>query len=368
MERPEEPFLYQQIAAAIRQRILEGELKPGERLPTVRETTRTWGCTAGTVQRAYKLLARQGLVVSRAGQGTRVSEAPPQPEDTPLRRAALVHRAEAFLLEVLTAGHTIGEIEQSFRLALDRWRVTEQTPAPPTESVVRFCGSHDLAIDWLASVFPQAVPGYSLQVSFGGSLAGLIALAEGKADLAGSHLWDAESGQYNAPYVLRLLPGRRVALVTLAHRRLGLVLPPGNPDNLQTVADLARPGVRFVNRQAGSGTRVWLDASLHQAGIDPVAINGYAQIAFTHSEVARRIAEKQATAGLALEAAARLYGLSFVLLTQERYDLVIPAEQMETAPLRSLLAWLSQPETRRAIAHLGGYDTLRTGHIDWLGK
>ena len=90
-------------------------------------------------------------------------------------------------------------------------------------------------------------------MAFPGSLGGLIALAEGKADLAGSHLWDAESDAYNAPFVRRLLPGRRVALLTLARRRLGLIVPPGNPAGLAGVADLARPGVRIVNRGRGHG-------------------------------------------------------------------------------------------------------------------
>ncbi len=362
-----EPFLYQKIFESIRLRILEGELKPGDRLPAVRDLTQEWGCTTGTIQRAYSELAKQGLVVSRPGQGTRITGSLPQTEDTPLRRAALVHRAEAFLLEVLTAGYHPDEIEQSFRLALDRWRITEQTPTLSGVHTVRFSGSHDLAVDWLAANFRKIAPGYSLDVSFGGSLAGLIALAEGNADLAGSHLWDAESGEYNAPFVRRLLPNRRVALVTLAYRRLGLVLPPGNPDNIRDLAGLAQPGVRFINRQSGSGTRVWLDTTLQESGIDPAAINGYAQIAYTHSDVARAVAEKHATAGLALEATARAYGLDFIFMTRERYDLVIPAESMEKPALRSLLDWLQHPETHSAIAHLGGYDAHETGKVNWVG-
>ncbi len=255
-------FLYQKIVESIRQRILEGELQPGDRLLTVREMTQDWNCTTGTVQRAYNELSKQGLVVSRPGQGTHISGALPLPKDTPLRRAALVHRAEAFLLEVLTAGYTADEVEQSFRLALDRWRVTEQSPAPAAEQTIRFSGSHDLAVDWLAANFRRFAPDHMLEVSFCGSLAGLIALAENSADLAGSHLWDAETGEYNTPFVQRLLPNRRTALVTLAHRRLGLVVPPGNPQNIEGLKDLTGPDVRFINRQTGSGTRVWLDTAL----------------------------------------------------------------------------------------------------------
>src|SRR5512136_1565966 len=117
----EEPFLYRQVADAIRQKILRGELKPGDRLPSVRAMKAKWGCTVGTVQRAYQELAAQGLVTSHAGQGTRVVGHGPARDDTPLRRAALVHRAEAFLLEVLTAGYSAGEVEDAIRQALDRW-------------------------------------------------------------------------------------------------------------------------------------------------------------------------------------------------------------------------------------------------------
>ncbi len=360
-------FLYQKIVEKIRLQILEGELKPGDRLPTVREMTQEWNCTTGTVQRAYSELSKQGLVVSRTGQGTHITESLPQAEDTPLRRVALVHRAETFLLEVLTAGYTIDEVEQSFRLALDRWRIAEQTPSAAGTRTVRFSGSHDLAVDWLAANFHQIAPGNTLEVSFGGSLAGLIALSEGNAELAGSHLWDAETGEYNAPFVRRLLPNRRVALITLAHRRLGLVLPPKNPAVIRGLADLARPGVRFINRQPGSGTRVWLDTALQQAGIDPNNIDGYAQIAFTHSDVARAVAEKRAAAGLALEAAANAYGLDFIFMTRERYDLIVTAESMENPAVRALIDWLNRPETHTAIEQLGGYDARETGQVIWVG-
>ena len=107
----EETYLYNQIASSIRKRILQGELQPGDRLPSVREMTLKWNCTIGTVQRAYQELAAQGLVTSRAGQGTHVVEHSLTQDDTGLRRAALVHRAEAFLLEVLTTGHTVDRSE-----------------------------------------------------------------------------------------------------------------------------------------------------------------------------------------------------------------------------------------------------------------
>jgi len=360
--------LYHQIADVIRQQVLDGKLHPGDALPSVREMAEQWSCTPGTVQQAYKELARQGLAVSRAGQGTRVGTALPMqpPDKTPLRRAALVHQAEAFLLEVLAAGHTPAEAESAFRAALDRWRALAAEAPGVTMKTLRFAGSHDPAVSLVASRFSEICPGCSLELAFTGSLGGLIALAEGKADLSGSHLWDEESDTYNAPFIRRLLPGRRIVLLTLAHRRLGLIVPPGNPLGLAGVADLARPGLRFINRQRGAGTRVWLDAQLRRLHVPTAAIAGYEQEAATHAEVARAVAEGQADAGLGIEAAALAYGLGFILLVTEPYDLVIPVEVWESAPVQALAAWLGTAEARAAIAGVGGYETGTSGQVSWI--
>jgi molybdate-binding protein/DNA-binding transcriptional regulator YhcF (GntR family) len=362
----DESHLYRQIAETFRQEILTGQLKPGDRLPSVRAVSARWNCTIGTAQHAYQELARQGLVTSRSGQGTRVVEQGPVPDETPRRRAKLVHRAEAFLLEVLTGGYTLDEVERAVRQAMDRWRMVEQEQIPKDEKTLRFAGSHDLAITWLAGHFPEIAPGYSLRLNFSGSLGGLIALAEGRADLAGSHLWDVESDTYNLPFVRRLLPGKRVALVTLARRRIGLIVPPGNPAQIKDLADLGRPGLRFVNRQPGSGTRVWLDFALRSAGVPAGQIQGYDVEKVTHSAVAQAVAEGQAGVGFGLEAAALSYGLDFIFLTYDRYDLVIPAAGMNAAPVQALLQWLGSPATRQVIESLGGYAADETGRVVWL--
>lgn len=359
--------LYQEIAEAVRQEILYGHLRPGDRLPVVREMAARWRCTPGTVQRAYRELARQGLVTARPGQGTVVTTALSAAEDLPLRRAALVHRAEAFLLEALASGHAPAEVEQAVRVALDRWRLLARPPQAPPSHVLRFVGSHDPAVGLIAARFFQLAPDTSLEVRFAGSLGGLIALAQGDADLAGSHLWDEGSDAYNRPFVQRLLPGQRVALFTLAHRRLGLIVPPGNPANLASLSDLTRPGLRFINRQRGSGTRVWLDAQLRQHNIAAGEVTGYADEAPTHFEAAQSIAEGHADVGLGVEAAALAYGLGFVPLTTERYDLVIPAKTWDLPPIQALAGWLAGAAARTAIAELGGYEVEETGRVEWVG-
>jgi molybdate-binding protein/DNA-binding transcriptional regulator YhcF (GntR family) len=356
--------LFQEIVESIRQQIFNGVLHPGDDLPSVREMSERWGCAPGTVHRAYRELALQGLVATQVGQGSWVAR---QTEDhTPLRRATLVNQIEAFMLGILAGGYAPPEIEEATREVLSRWQARVEEPAKPPERVLRFVGSHDPTISLIAGRFADLVPGYNLKVRFVGSLGGLIALARYGADIAGCHLWDKEMGLYNKPFVQRLLPGRRVALLTLVHRRLGLIVRRGNPAGVRSLKDLARPGVRFVNRQRGAGTRVWLDTQLDEHGIAPEQIEGYRNEVTTHLEVAGAVAEGSADAGLGVEAAALAYGLDFILSTVERYDLVIPAEVWELPAAQALSQWLSTDEAKAAIMELGGYDTHQTGSVTWV--
>jgi molybdate-binding protein/DNA-binding transcriptional regulator YhcF (GntR family) len=364
----EEPYLYQRIADSIRQQILNGKLKPGDRLPPVREMALRWDCTTGTIHQAYLKLAQQGLIVSRPGQGTKIVDDLQSilNAEAPLRRASLIHRAEAYLLEMLTAGYTLPDIEDALRQAMDRWRTVDREPTPSQANAVRFSGSHDLVITWLASHFSEIAPKQRLNLEFAGSLGGLIALAENRAEFAGSHLWDEESDTFNVPFIRRVLPGRRIALVTVAQRRLGLILPAGNPFHINGLEDLTRSSLRFVNRQRGSGTRVWLDAALSQLGIKTTDIQGYTTEKKTHSAVARAIAENEADAGIGLEAAARSYGLDFIFLRHDRYDLVIPDSSFSLPTISAIINWLKTEETHDLIANLGGYDGQETGRIQWV--
>lgn len=358
--------IYQQIVESIRQDIISGVIKPGSRLPAIRKMTEQWNCTTSTIMRAYQDLARLGLVVSHAGKGTIVVEKLPEQSHTPMRRAALFNRTEAFLLDVMTSGYSPDEIEQSMRVALDRWRVISSEPEKEEPGILRFVGSHDPSMALVAAHYHELKEGFTLQLSFAGSLGGLVALTEKKADLAGCHLWDENTNTYNAPFIQKLLPGQRVAMLTLAHRRVGLILQPGNPLQISGLADLAKSGVRFVNRQPGSGTRVWLDAQLHRGGIDPASIAGFADERMTHSEVARAVSKGQADVGLGVETAALAFGLDFVQLTTERYDLVIPAEKWKMEAIQALRRWLDTPQAKAAIHHLGGYDVTATGTLSWV--
>lgn len=233
------------------------------------------------------------------------------------------------------------------------------------EKTVVAIGSHDLALDLLSNELARADPGASLASSNVGSLGGLIALSRGEAHLAGSHLLDEQTGEYNVSYLKKYLPNRPLVLVTLVGRTQGLIVPPGNPRGIQRLEDLARQDVLFVNRQRGSGTRVLLDFRLRQAGIDSSMIRGYEREEYTHLAVAADVAGGSADVGLGILAAARALGLDFVPLFDERYDLVIPREHLESGRLDTLLQIVRDGRLREQVARLGGYDVSEMGRVAW---
>jgi molybdopterin molybdotransferase/putative molybdopterin biosynthesis protein len=222
-------------------------------------------------------------------------------------------------------------------------------------------GSHDLVLDLAASELRDADPGVTLASSNVGSLGGLVALRDGLCHLAGSHLLDPATGEYTLPYVDRVLPGREVAVVRLVHRDQGLMVAPGNPLGLAGIEDLARPGLRYVNRQRGAGTRVLLDHELARRSIAPEAIEGYAREEHTHLAVAAAVAAGRADAGLGVMAASRAFGLGFVPVTREPYDLVLRRASLTDAVLAPLWALLEQPDFRSEVEKLGGYSCAETG-------
>jgi putative molybdopterin biosynthesis protein len=222
-------------------------------------------------------------------------------------------------------------------------------------------GSHDLVLDLAASRIRAADPAATLASSNVGSLGGLVALRDGLCHVAGSHLLDPERGEYTLPYVDRVLTGRDIAVVRLVHRQQGLIVQPGNPRAIAGIDDLARPDVRYVNRQRGAGTRVLLDHELHRRGIAPDGVSGYAREEHTHLAVAAAVAAGRADAGLGVLAAARAFGLDFVAVTSEPYDLVLAAEMLDDPLMAPLWALLDDPGFRRAVEELGGYGTEEMG-------
>lgn len=224
-------------------------------------------------------------------------------------------------------------------------------------------GSHDLTLDLIHDRLRALGSGYGLASSNVGSLGGLMAVRKGQAHLAGTHLLDPETGDYNFSYVARYLEGMKVRMVHLAYREQGLMVAPGNPLGIQGLKDLARPGVRFMNRQAGSGTRVLLDFHLRELGIEPKSIQGYDQQEYTHMAVAVAVASGAADAGMGILAAAKALGLEFIPVKSERYDLVIPEVFFQTQGIELLLEVIRSQEFRERVWALGGYDPSESGKV-----
>jgi putative molybdopterin biosynthesis protein len=374
MAAPPESFVYLEIAEAVRRAIVSGELKAGQRLPPVREMAKRWRCTPNTVSRAYALLAREGLISSHRGGGTRVifgSVGGAAPESPGWQWASLVNRAEQYLLEAVSLGQTPAHAESALAAAISRWEEMQDRAGPvthdgtsyPAAGQLIFAGSHDLSVELLCRLLSEREPPVLVSVDFVGSLGGLIALARGEADFAGSHLWDQATEQYNVPFVQRVLPNRRVVLLNLVQRVMGMIVPPGNPLGLHGIPDLATPGVVLVNRQPGSGTRVWLDVQLKVAGIDPASVPGYEREESTHLAVSRAVADGEATVGIGIGAAAAAYGLDFMPLGQERYDLVIPEENWASPEVGALRDVVESAKFKDAVLDMGGYDVSQTGTV-----
>jgi molybdate-binding protein/DNA-binding transcriptional regulator YhcF (GntR family) len=366
--------VYQQIVEQVRLAVAGGQLQPGDRLEPVRQLARRLVINASTVARSYQLLEHDGIIVTNRRGGSTIARR----QNTDSLRAERENRLrgilERALVETLALGYGPEEAEAAFELQLAAWRERRQrppaarrqaAPAVPADSeaarLTQFVGSHDLALEALWGQARRANPPGNFTARYVGSVDGLLALLHGEAGITGAHILDEETGEYNLPLLRRLFIGEPLCVMTLAGREQGLIVPPGNPRRLQTVAGLAQPGLRFVNRQPGSGTRTLLEHRMRLEGISARQIHGFEWVEATHLAVAAAVAEGRADAGLGLFAAARAYGLGFVPLARERYDLILRAEDRTVAPLAGLLALLRTPEYLAVLAKLGGYDASHTG-------
>ncbi|MDY6838037.1 MAG: molybdopterin biosynthesis protein [Thermodesulfobacteriota bacterium] len=231
------------------------------------------------------------------------------------------------------------------------------------ENTVVVVGSHDNTLDVLANQMRVKDCRFGLSSSNVGSLGGLMALRNGYCHTAGCHLLDTETGIYNVSYIKQYLPALRVRVINLVYREQGLMVLPGNPKGITGIEDLAREEITFVNRQAGSGTRILLDYRLSELRIRPETIKGYDQEEFTHMSVAVNVLSGAADAGLGIYAAAKALGLDFVPMVTEEYDLVIPEAFFEDEKIQLMLEVIRSSAFRGYVDQMGGYDTSKTGTL-----
>ncbi|MGE5173850.1 MAG: molybdopterin biosynthesis protein [Betaproteobacteria bacterium] len=237
-------------------------------------------------------------------------------------------------------------------------------PVREIENTIVCIGSHDNALDVLGNFLKKKHPDLSLSSAHVGSMGGLLALQRGEAHLAGTHLLDEETGEYNVSYIRKLLPDAKIVLVNLVYRTQGFIVPKGNPKGIKGFEDLARDSVVFVNRQAGAGTRLLTDLNLKRFRIDPKDVKGYDHEEFTHMAVAAAVLSGAADTGLAVLSAAQALELDFIPVAQERYDLAVPGKFYDAPLLQALLGIIREDkEFQDRIISMGGYDIRDMGKV-----
>lgn len=261
----------------------------------------------------------------------------------------------AKLVEIVEVRKTGTVTEKYYRAKSSAFLLQEFVLPKSRKPALIFSGSHDLALESAAEHLVKYFHLLSLPV---GSLDGLVNLRQGLCQISGAHLLD-ENGEYNTSYIRHFFPDRDMEVITLAYRTQGLMLSSGNPKGIKRIADLTRPNIRFVNRNAGSGTRLWIDNELKRLGISSDKIKGYELVVKTHSEAASLIETDKADVSLGLQAAARQHGLDFIPLFEERYDLILPRENEK--PITPLLDYLQTAAFRTELNTLTGYNSAHSG-------
>jgi putative molybdopterin biosynthesis protein len=247
---------------------------------------------------------------------------------------------------------------------LDENEATEVELLKPLDEItntVVMVGSHDLTLDLLANLLGKYYPPVYLSSHSVGSLGGILAVKNGSCHMAGSHLLDPETGEYNFPYIRTYLNGIEVKVIHLVWREQGLFVQRGNPKKVKGLGDLLRKDITFVNRQKGSGTRILLDHTLKNLSLDSNQVRGYEKEEFTHMAVASTVVSGAADAGLGILSAARAMDLDFIPIAKERYDVIIPSIYFEDEKVQKVIETIRSDDFKRTALQMGGYDVSRTG-------
>ncbi len=232
------------------------------------------------------------------------------------------------------------------------------------QSTLVSIGSHDNILDILANILHKDRQTIRLSSAHVGSMGGIMAIRRGEAHLAGSHLLDVESGEYNISFIKRFLADIPLQLINLCYRQQGLMVAMGNPTQITGLQDVANRKLSFINRQNGAGTRLLTDKTLQDLNIESVDINGYEHEEYTHMSVAAAIASGSVDCGMGILAAANALNLDFVPVAEERYDLIIPKRYLEDTKIKTLLDVITNnDEFNTLVQNLGGYDLRDCGKL-----
>lgn len=222
----------------------------------------------------------------------------------------------------------------------------------------------DIILDILVRHLEKTDKGFNALRSYEGSYNGLYKLYQGKVQIATAHLWDGDTGEYNTPYVKRMLPGMPAVIIHLAKRIQGFYVAKGNPKGIQGWDDLRRSDITIINREKGSGTRVLLDEQLRKLGINPLNINGYDKECFSHLSIASAVSRGDADIGIGNEKTGlQVSDIDFIPLHQEKYDLIIKKEDIDKPNFQAVLDVINSEEYKLELQGIGGYELTDIGKI-----
>ncbi len=275
---------------------------------------------------------------------------------------------QAGFVELESVNPVRGFLEKYYRASASAYLLSmvilPETQPGQTTLVI---GSNDIALKRLQAEFSAKKTGVAPVVLSLDSLEGLFKLHEGICQMATCHLLDPDSAEYNRGFVRYLFPGQKMALFHMYHREGGLLVQPGNPKQIHQLEDLTRTGLKMVNRECGSGIRVWLDDALSRRGIPSTYLRGYQDEVSSHLEVTKAVQEGRADVGLGLQTNADQSGLDFVPLFEEPYDLVFYQETLSDARLAPFFDYMNSAEFRLAVEKIGGYHVPEdSGCVDFI--
>lgn len=236
-------------------------------------------------------------------------------------------------------------------------------PLSELQNTLVAIGSHDPLLDEVTNLLHRKNPSLYMASSHVGSMGGIMAVRRGETHMAGIHLLNEKDGTYNTAFVKKYFPNGGVRVVECVGRTQGIMVAPGNPKNITDIKSLSEQGIRYVNRQKGSGTRILIDYLCKKENIDTTAIYGYDREEFTHTSVAAQIASGSADAGMGIYSAAQLYGLDFIPICIEQYDLLIPDSAWDTAVVQKVIEILKSEEFSLKLTEMGGYTLEHPGEI-----
>jgi len=296
---------------------------------------------------------------------------------TPLEVAEILKISKNTVYELIKRGelngYKVGKKIRIDRSDVEEYKNSTKNNKPKDTSLVPSEGANnngfiisgqDIMLDIMARHLERSYKGFHVLRSYEGSYNGLFELYQGKVQAATAHLWDGDTGEYNIPYVKRMVPGVPTVIVHLAKRMQGFYIAKGNLKNIKGWKDFNRSDITIINREKGSGTRVLLDEHLRKLGISSSNIKGYDKECFSHLGIASAVSRGEADIGIGNEKSyLQVKDIDFIPIQWERYELIIKKEDLNKSNYQAVLHVINSEEFKMELEGIGGYDLTDLGKI-----